>query len=82
MWRTRAQIEGGGPVRLVLGRTVPVPHPLAGPVWRAAFRIGYSSFPAEEFDFIRYVCMVDGSRALSELGYRPRHSPALSVLGR
>jgi UDP-glucose 4-epimerase len=55
-------------------RTVPVPHPLAGPVWRAAFRIGYSSFPAEEFDFIRYVCMVDGSRALSELGYRPRHS--------
>ncbi|HTM19513.1 MAG TPA: SDR family oxidoreductase [Kofleriaceae bacterium] len=55
-------------------RTVPVPHPLAGPLWRAAFRVGYSSFPAEEFDFIRYVCMVDGSRAQTELGYRPRHS--------
>jgi UDP-glucose 4-epimerase len=55
-------------------RTVPVPHPLAGPLWRAAFRIGYSSFPAEEFDFIRYVCMVDGSRAERELGFRARYS--------
>jgi UDP-glucose 4-epimerase len=57
-----------------LGRSqVPVPHPLAKPLWNAAFRVGYSSFPAAEFDFIRYVCMVDGSRA-AELGYRPRHS--------
>lgn len=58
-----------------LGRkVVRVPHPLARPLWNAAFRVGYSSFPAEEFDFIRYVCMVDGSRAQSELGYRPRHT--------
>ena len=27
-----------------------------------------------EFDFIRYVCMVDGGRAERELGFRPRHS--------
>jgi len=55
-------------------RVVRVPHPLARPLWTAAFRVGYSSFPAEEFDFVRYVCMVDGTRAQSELGYRPRHT--------
>jgi len=73
-------ITGPGEVPLMavlreLGRrTVPVPHPLAKPLWNAAFRIGYTRFWAEEFDFIRYVCMVDGSRAQRELGYRPRHS--------
>lgn len=56
-----------------LGKSsVPIPHPLAMPLWRAAFRIGFSSFPVAEFDFIRYVCMVDGTRAQSELGFRPR----------
>jgi UDP-glucose 4-epimerase len=55
-------------------RTVPVPHPMAKPIWSLAFRLGLSTFPAAEFDFIRYVCMVDGKRAVNELGYRPRHS--------
>ncbi len=55
-------------------RTVPVPHPLAKPLWNGAFRVGLSTFPAAEFDFIRYVCMVDGRRAQTEIGYRPRHS--------
>ncbi|HUH05331.1 MAG TPA: NAD-dependent epimerase/dehydratase family protein [Kofleriaceae bacterium] len=55
-------------------RTVPVPHPMAKPLWQLAFRLGLSTFPAAEFDFIRYVCMVDGSRAARELEYRPRHS--------
>lgn len=58
-----------------LGRkTIPIPHPLARPVWSTAFRLGLSSYPVAEFDFIRYVCMVDGSRAEKELGFRPRHS--------
>jgi UDP-glucose 4-epimerase len=58
-----------------LGRqTVPIPHPLAKPIWSAAFRLGISGYPVAEFDFIRYVCMVDGSRAATELGFRPRHS--------
>jgi UDP-glucose 4-epimerase len=55
-------------------RTVRIPHPLAKPLWQVAFRLGLSSYPVAEFDFIRYVCMVDGSRAARELGYRPRHS--------
>lgn len=54
--------------------TVPVPHVLAKPLWRAAWRLGMNSFPVDEFDFIRYVCMVDATRAVRELGFRPRHS--------
>ncbi len=55
-------------------RTIPVPHTLAKRIWRSAFRLGLSSFPVAEFDFIRYVCMVDGRRAVEHLGFRPRHA--------
>jgi UDP-glucose 4-epimerase len=55
-------------------RSYRVPHPLARPIWRQAWRLGLSSFPVAEFDFIRYVCMVDGRRAREELGFRPRFS--------
>jgi UDP-glucose 4-epimerase len=55
-------------------RTLPIPHPIAKPLWAAAFRLGISSYPVAEFDFIRYVCMVDGTRARTELGFHPRHS--------
>ena len=58
-----------------LGRqTYPVPHVVAKPLWSLAFRLGMSTFPVPQWDFIRYVCMVDGTRATTELGYRPRHS--------
>jgi UDP-glucose 4-epimerase len=49
-----------------------IPHPVAGPLLGLAFRLGVSSFPVAELDFIRYVCMVDGRRAAAELGFRPR----------
>ncbi len=55
-------------------RTLPIPHPLAKPLYWAAWRLGLSGYPVAEFDFIRYVCMVDGSRAERELNFRPRHS--------
>jgi UDP-glucose 4-epimerase len=51
-----------------------IPHPLAKPILSAAFRLGLSSFPVAELDFIRYVCMVDGRRASAELGFRPQFS--------
>jgi UDP-glucose 4-epimerase len=58
-----------------LGRaTVPIPHPLARPLFTAAWRLGLTSFPVPELDFIRYVCMVDGTRAAQELAFRPRFS--------
>ena len=48
------------------------PHPFAKPILGIAFRLGLSSFPVAELDFIRYVCMVDGSRAERELGFHAR----------
>jgi UDP-glucose 4-epimerase len=57
-----------------LGREpLAIPHPIAGPVLSLAFRLGISSFPVAELDFIRYVCMVDGRRAETDLGFRARH---------
>jgi UDP-glucose 4-epimerase len=55
-------------------RTLRVPHPIAKPLYSIAFRLGLSSFPVAELDFVRYVCMVDGSRAERDLGFRPRYS--------
>jgi UDP-glucose 4-epimerase len=56
-----------------LGREpVQIPHPVAKPILSLAFRLGVSSFPVAELDFIRYVCMVDGRRAVAELGFRAR----------
>ena len=34
--------------------------------------MGVTKFPAAELDFIKYVCMVDDTRARREIGYSPR----------
>jgi UDP-glucose 4-epimerase len=71
-------IAGPPPVPLsqvlaLLGRaTVPVPHTLARTGLERLWRWRMSAFPASELDFLRYVCMVDDSRARQLLGYRPR----------
>jgi UDP-glucose 4-epimerase len=58
----------------VLGRrTVPLPYSLARGGLSQMFRLGVTNFPAPELDFIRYVCMVDDSRARQELGYQPSY---------
>ncbi len=31
-----------------------------------------STFPAPEIDYLRYLCMVDGSRAREVLGFEPK----------
>jgi len=36
------------------------------------WKMRLTSFPAPELDFIRYVCMVDDSRARQVLGYTHR----------
>jgi UDP-glucose 4-epimerase len=43
------------------------------------WRIHASSFPAQELDFIRYVCMVDDARARQELGFTPAYGLEASV---
>jgi UDP-glucose 4-epimerase len=54
-------------------RIVAVPHSLAKAAVKNLFRFRLTSFPAPELDFIRYVCMVDDSKARAELGYVPEH---------
>jgi UDP-glucose 4-epimerase len=55
-------------------RTVPIPHPLAKPILSMLWRGRFTSFPVPELDHIKFVCMVDGTRAARELGFKPRHT--------
>lgn len=66
-------IELAGRARL------PVPHFLFRRALERLWRLGATSFPSPELDFIRYVCMVDDRRAHTQLGYRPAHDLAATV---
>ena len=64
-----------GTVLRELGRSpIPVPHPLAKSLLTLLWRGRFTSFPVPELDHIRYVCMVDGTRARDELGFVAAHS--------
>ncbi|HHH31314.1 MAG TPA: NAD-dependent epimerase/dehydratase family protein [Polyangiaceae bacterium] len=52
---------------------LPVPHFAFRAALGRLWKMGATSFPEPELDFIRYVCMVDDSRAREELGYAPAH---------
>ncbi|MFZ9887846.1 MAG: NAD-dependent epimerase/dehydratase family protein [Myxococcota bacterium] len=60
-------------------RQLPLPEPLIKLAVDRAFRLRLSSFPAEEIDFLKYSCLVDGSRAHTELSFAPRHSLRATV---
>jgi len=78
-------IGGPAPIPLsraiqLLGRTqLPVPHAAARFMVERMFRWRVTSFPAPELDFIRYVCMVDDSRAKKILGYAPKYDLAATL---
>ncbi len=58
-----------------LGREpIAVPHPLAEILLKRLWKMGLSSFPPGELPNLRYQCVIDGSRARSVLGFRPRYS--------
>ena len=61
-------------VRKVGGRPRVLPSPLARMALDQLWRLRLSSFPSQELDHLRYVCMVDDTRARKELGYRPAYS--------
>ncbi len=61
-------------VRRVGGRPRTIPSPLARMALDQLWKLRLSSFPSEELDHLRYVCMVDDARARAELGYAPSHS--------
>jgi UDP-glucose 4-epimerase len=57
-----------------LGREpVGIPHLLARPLAKGLFRLRLSEFPPGEVDFIQFLCTVDGSRFVRELGWKPAH---------
>jgi UDP-glucose 4-epimerase len=58
-------------LELLKRTSVPLPASLARLGLDGLFRWKMSSFPAPELDFIRYVCMVDDTKARRELGYTP-----------
>lgn len=58
--------------RVVGKRPVPMPASLAQQAIKTLWRSRLGSFPAPEIDYIRYLCMVDDSRARRELMYAPR----------
>jgi UDP-glucose 4-epimerase len=76
----RGTFNIGGPEPMALSKAISVlgrrmlavPHTLAKAAVTNLFRFRLTSFPAPELDFIRYVCMVDDSKAKAQLGYAPK----------
>jgi UDP-glucose 4-epimerase len=54
--------------------TLPVPHPLMRPLLRILWHMGKSPLEGPETDHLRFVSMVDGTRARDELGFTPKHT--------
>jgi UDP-glucose 4-epimerase len=55
------------------GRALALPHPVAEAALGQAWRLRLTSFPPPELDHLRYVCMVDGSRATDVMGFEAAH---------
>jgi len=65
----------------VLGRRPrAVPAPMAQATLRRMWRYHLTTFPYPQLDHIRYVCMVDDTRARDTLGYRPAHDIRETIL--
>jgi UDP-glucose 4-epimerase len=60
--------------RILGKRATPVPGSVMTPVLNGLWRYRLTSFPTPELDHIRYVCMVDDTRAREVLGFAPRFS--------
>lgn len=75
--------QGQAPLsRLIEARgakQLPVPGPVLKSFLERAFRLRLSSFPPSEIDHLRYSCLVDGSRAEAQLGFKPKYGLAETV---
>jgi UDP-glucose 4-epimerase len=70
-----------GPGELALSRMLralgrkplPIPGPLINTVLGRLWSYRATNFPTPELNHLRYICMVDDSRARRELGYAPKY---------
>jgi UDP-glucose 4-epimerase len=61
-------------VLALMGRIpIPMPHFVARRLYRALWATQIAATPPTFLDFLRYLCVADGSRAERELGFRPRY---------
>lgn len=60
---------------------LPVPYSIGKVLLKRMFRWHLTTFPAPELDHIRYVCMVDTSRAERTLGFEPSFSLEATIRG-
>jgi UDP-glucose 4-epimerase len=60
-------------LQLIGRKPIAVPGPLINSVLGRLWNYRATTFPKEELDHLRYICLVDDSRARKELGFAPRH---------
>jgi len=60
-------------ISLAGGRPFPLLHFVAEPVLQRLWNLRLTGFPPPELDHLRYVCMVDATRARAVLGFTPSH---------
>jgi UDP-glucose 4-epimerase len=76
----RAAIPLDAALHLSAKVPVSIPHPLAYALTEALWAAGIAEAPSGFLDYVRYLFVADGDRALRELGFRARHSSRESLL--
>ncbi len=57
-----------------------LPHPLAGPIVGALWVAQAAPFPPSFLRYLRYVCVADGEKAASSMGFRPAYTTREALL--
>jgi UDP-glucose 4-epimerase len=63
-----------GAIKILDRPSVPIPYTMGKAILKRLWSFRLTSFPVPELDHIRYVCMVDDTRARNELGFTPEVS--------
>ncbi len=68
-------------VLALMGRIpMPLPHFIARPLSRALWATQVFDSPPSFLDFLRYLCIADGTRAREELGFEPKYDIKRTIL--
>ncbi len=70
--------DGVLPLSVVLNKTgrlqLPMFHPLAYPFVGLLWTLNLSSAPSGHLDFLRYIWVADGTKAMKQMGFKPKYS--------